>query len=413
VLQLSQKVDGLDQLSYTVIRRFSDFVWLRDEIHRLFPYLLAPPLPDKQAIGRLNTEFVEVRARALQRWLDKLTAHDVLATCDPLLKFVSLPNEAMTGVREGKGGVGSSVSNAASSAGSSVVKMLKGAASSISTAVSGGSSGSTRAGKSGEDLSFEEVETYLFGTGPLLINLYNNAAALAGTYRDQAQLLLDYGAALRALGSSEGEALGASLSSTGLSTWAASTASYEQAVQETELWVERLADLVRGIKSVRSMLSERSRVSAVLADSLAAVERLRSHITALGANPSASAATEKAKLDNDLVGAQNAVTEARAHYDKVAAAVIAEVERYRGDMRADFRAMLLDFANIQIRNQTKLAQAWERIIPDCKAAIPLEGATPLMGAPVLASAALSLAGSGDPTAPAAPPAHEENAFAAY
>jgi hypothetical protein len=53
----------------------------------------------------------------------------------------------------------------------------------------------------------------------------------AGQYRIQAQLLLEYGGAMRGLGAIEGGAIGAAESSTGLAVWGASTAAYEQAAQ--------------------------------------------------------------------------------------------------------------------------------------------------------------------------------------
>ncbi len=127
-----------------------------------------------------------------------------------------------------------------------------------SAAAAGGSSGLTK-GSSIEDASFASLEAYVLGQAGPLTAVYNASAALAIRYREQAQLLLDHGAALRSLGSTEGGAYGASLSGVGLSTWAASTAAYEQAVQETELWVERLADHVRGLRATRELLEERVR----------------------------------------------------------------------------------------------------------------------------------------------------------
>lgn len=74
-LQFSERVPGLDALSYNVIRRFSDFVWLRAQLHGVTPYLLIPALPDKQQLGRFNQDFIDVRHRALQRWIERVAAH--------------------------------------------------------------------------------------------------------------------------------------------------------------------------------------------------------------------------------------------------------------------------------------------------------------------------------------------------
>lgn len=80
-LQVSERVPGLDATSYSVIRRFSDFVWLRGQFRELFPYLIVPALPEKQQLGRFNTDFVDVRHRALQRWVDRIATHpELIAT---------------------------------------------------------------------------------------------------------------------------------------------------------------------------------------------------------------------------------------------------------------------------------------------------------------------------------------------
>ena len=58
-------------------------------------------------------------------------------------------------------------------------------------------------GSSPDDAAFAEVEAYLLGQAGPLTAVYNAAAALAVRYREQAQLLLDHGAALRSLGGTE------------------------------------------------------------------------------------------------------------------------------------------------------------------------------------------------------------------
>jgi len=392
-MQLSRKLEGLDSLSYSVIRRFSDFVWLRSQLRDDLPHLLIPALPEKQALGRLNNDFVDIRHRALQRFMARICAHPELSVSDPVRKFISLPAEAFAALRDAKKSTTAMVSHAAAAAGSGVVRALKSAATSISNVARGrgdsgaAGAGAVRGGRSAEDLSFGELEGYVLQQAPLVTALYNQAAAQAIKHREQAQLLLEYGAALRALGTADGGALGNALSQCGAAVWAGSTGAYEQAVAESELLVERIADAVRGIRAAKELLQERSRASAALADSLSVVEHLRARVTALAANPSAGAAADRARLEGELAGAQSAVTSARQYYDKVAASVIGEVERYRAGLRADFRSMLLDLAHCYARSAAKLAAAWEGITAQLAAAVTQEGATPLSALPAAMSAA--------------------------
>jgi sorting nexin-1/2 len=61
-----------------VIRRFSDFSWLRETLEQDLPGLLIPALPDKALMGRFTAEFVEERRRALQLFLNRLMEHEII-----------------------------------------------------------------------------------------------------------------------------------------------------------------------------------------------------------------------------------------------------------------------------------------------------------------------------------------------
>jgi hypothetical protein len=279
-----------DARTFTVIRRFSDFVWLRGALRDSVPWAIVPALPDKQQIGRFSADFVDIRLRALQRWMERVTASPELVAADPLRKFATLPYDALAAVRDGSRGelvrrwegvggrreerrevVGEcgvhstgaqltpgpspatqcsshpplprhrhcQVRSVVAESRARVMRLLKTATTTLTTTIaevrSGSGIGSSHAGagsytkgSSADDAAFASIEAYLLGQAGPLTAVYNASAALAVRYREQAQLLLDHGASLRSLGGTEGGPYGASLSGVGLSTWAASTAAYEQ-----------------------------------------------------------------------------------------------------------------------------------------------------------------------------------------
>lgn len=383
----AERPAGADNTSYTVVRRFNDFLWLRHQLRDTMPYLIVPSLPEKQQLGRFNAEFIDVRHRALQRFMQRISAHRDMALADATIKFLTLPHEALTALREASSSAGATVRAAAGATVRGFNKVVKVTSNVISG--SGSSSGAAMS-KSAEDLSFQEVEAYLVGQAPLVATLYNAAAMLAGQYRIQAQLLLEYGGALRSLGAVEGGALGAAEASAGLAIWGASTVAYEQAAQETELFVEDLADYVRGASAVNDMISERSKASASLADALAHVEHLRAQSGLLQSNPTPANAQKRAVVESELLSAQVAVTDGRAYYDRCAASVIAELERYRAAMRVDFKAMFTRLLSTQARASTKLEKAWSNIADSTNAAVLAEGAQPFL----IAEDTSGLGGSG-------------------
>ncbi|CZT08115.1 related to VACUOLAR PROTEIN SORTING-ASSOCIATED PROTEIN VPS5 [Rhynchosporium agropyri] len=66
------------QPEFAVTRRYRDFLWLYTSLHANNPGVVVPPPPEKQAVGRFDTNFVESRRSALERMLNKTAAHPTL-----------------------------------------------------------------------------------------------------------------------------------------------------------------------------------------------------------------------------------------------------------------------------------------------------------------------------------------------
>ena len=71
---------------FSVLRRFSDFLWLFETLTANNPGVIVPPVPDKHAFGRFQDTFIETRRLALERCLTKITSHPVLQL-DPDLRL--------------------------------------------------------------------------------------------------------------------------------------------------------------------------------------------------------------------------------------------------------------------------------------------------------------------------------------
>jgi sorting nexin-1/2 len=66
------------QPEFAVSRRYRDFLWLYTSLHNNNPGVVVAPPPEKQAVGRFDTNFVESRRAALERMLNKIAAHPIL-----------------------------------------------------------------------------------------------------------------------------------------------------------------------------------------------------------------------------------------------------------------------------------------------------------------------------------------------
>ncbi|GAA5981972.1 hypothetical protein JCM10908_004688 [Rhodotorula pacifica] len=71
---------------FSVLRRYSHFVWLYEALTQNNPGVIVPGMPEKHAIGRFGSDFVENRRVGLQTALNKIVAHPMLVG-DPDLRL--------------------------------------------------------------------------------------------------------------------------------------------------------------------------------------------------------------------------------------------------------------------------------------------------------------------------------------
>ncbi|GJC96212.1 sorting nexin mvp-1 [Colletotrichum higginsianum] len=80
-----------------VIRRYSDFVWLLDCLHKRYPFRALPLLPPKR-VAEVNGNhfsndgaFIEKRRRGLARFLNALVRHPILGQEQLIIMFLTVP----------------------------------------------------------------------------------------------------------------------------------------------------------------------------------------------------------------------------------------------------------------------------------------------------------------------------------
>ena len=72
-----------------VVRRYSDFQWLRGRLSTLFPGIVLFPLPEKTVTtSPFQSDFLEHRRRGLETFMRKVVEHPVLATCEDVVMFL-------------------------------------------------------------------------------------------------------------------------------------------------------------------------------------------------------------------------------------------------------------------------------------------------------------------------------------
>ncbi|PPR08142.1 hypothetical protein CVT24_012356 [Panaeolus cyanescens] len=72
--------------AFSVLRRYSDFLWLYETLSNNNPGVVVPPVPEKNTFGRFDDQFVKQRRLALEKCIQKIANHPVLSK-DPDLKL--------------------------------------------------------------------------------------------------------------------------------------------------------------------------------------------------------------------------------------------------------------------------------------------------------------------------------------
>ncbi|KAF7964405.1 hypothetical protein HWV62_8517 [Athelia sp. TMB] len=72
--------------AFSVLRRYSDFLWLYETLSLNHPGVIVPPVPEKMPFGRFNESFLQSRRMALETCIQKTANHQVLSK-DPDLKM--------------------------------------------------------------------------------------------------------------------------------------------------------------------------------------------------------------------------------------------------------------------------------------------------------------------------------------
>lgn len=85
-----------------VNRRYKHFDWLYARLVERFPVISVPHLPEKQATGRFEEDFISKRRKGLIWWMNHMTTHPVLSRCDVFQHFLTCSSSDEKAWKQGK-----------------------------------------------------------------------------------------------------------------------------------------------------------------------------------------------------------------------------------------------------------------------------------------------------------------------
>lgn len=335
-----------------VVRRYSDFVWLSEDLSRLHPGLIIPTLPEKQSMGRFSPEFVEARRRALEKFLERISEHVELGKSATFITFLQATDIQLNEAKEISKAAKVKVTEKAKS-------WLQGVGNSLTAAAT--NQKAVEPEKTPVDLKVDEIAAYALVFEKQLDIISKQSRNIVKRSGEAASALYDFSQGLANLGKAEGEALGAALNHVGQSIEKLSYEAAQHAELELRELEEPIDEYVRYAQSVKSALQRRvEKRNALKAANLDMELKEQSYHKVMGiAGKEKDAATKQEAFEKAL-----AVHKAlQQETELISNQLVEEFEIFKKQKAEDFRNIILKFALIQAEYNKKNEEFWRAVLP--------------------------------------------------
>lgn len=333
---------------FSVIRRFSDFVWLHGKLCERNPGLVLPPLPEKNIATKvfvMSAEFVEARCAALGTFMRRLATHPDLRFSPELQIFLEGSDASWSDQVE---------NGAESFKQRNVVQLFKEMQHSTQKLLSGKFSS--------DDPEFEKFKDYVVTLESYLADLHRQAEAYLRRQRKSAIELSSFSEALGGLGRCETGPLQQTFAQVATRAERVAHQTVQQAQAQADVVNARLSESVRYLASVRAVMMDRAAVLLTwetLKSEVTQREQKLEKVRAMG--------SKQEKVDEaskELSESTRKAERAKEEYQALVTRMEAELRRFQTERARETRETLKDFAVAQARLASDTAAAWRTILPE-------------------------------------------------
>ncbi|KAK6290053.1 hypothetical protein POUND7_001594 [Theobroma cacao] len=336
-----------------VIRRYNDFVWLRDRLFEKYKGIFIPPLPEKSAVEkfRFSAEFIEMRRQALDVFVNRIAAHNDLQQSEDLRTFLQADEETMERLRSQETGIFKKKP-------ADFMQILKDVQSKVSDVVLGKE-------KPVEESNpeYEKLKHYVFELENHLTEAQKHAYRLVKRHKELGQSLSDFGKAVKLLGACEGQALGKAFSELGAKSETLSVKLQKEAHQLLMNFEEPLKDYVRAVQSIKATIGERAnafRQQCELAETMKLKEINLDKLMLTRSDRVGEAEHEYRELKAES-------EEATRRFETIVRLMNEEIVRFQEQKTQDMGIAFHEFAKGQARLANSIADAWRSLLPKLEA----------------------------------------------
>ncbi|KAG8376750.1 hypothetical protein BUALT_Bualt09G0096200 [Buddleja alternifolia] len=336
-----------------VIRRYSDFVWLRDRLFEKYKGVFIPPLPEKSTVEkfRFSAEFIEIRRQALDVFVNRIASHHDLQRSEDLRIFLQADEQTMERARSQEIGIFKKKP-------ADLMQIFKDVQSRVSDVVLGKE-------KPVEESNpeYEKLKNYIFQLEDHLAEAQKHAYRLVKRHRELGESLSDFGKAVKLLGNCEGNALGKAFSEVGAKSEILSVKLQREANHLLMNFEEPLKDYVRAVQSIKATIVERAnafRHHYELAETIKFKEIDMNKLRLTRSEKLGEAEREYEELKAD--GA-----EATRRFEMIVKLMNEEIVRFQEQKTIDMGLAFHEFAKGQAHLANGVADAWRSLLPKLEA----------------------------------------------
>ncbi|KAF8892263.1 Vps5 C terminal like-domain-containing protein [Infundibulicybe gibba] len=322
--------------AFSVLRRYSDFLWLYETLSINNPGVVVPPVPEKNPFGRFDDQFVRQRRSALEKCIQKIANHPILGKDTDLRLFLESDTFSLD-IKHRK---------------AEIAHERGGLMASIGQSIAGPRFHET-------DEWFDRQKVYLDSLESQLRGLVKSIDLVAKHRGDLAVATGEFAQTVGDLSASDvGKQLSYSLSGLSDVTRKAQDLQNTQSEQDVVTLMSTVDEYARLINSVRLAFNSRIRTyhawRAAEAD-LQRVKQTHEKNRAQGRVP----ADRPGHAVSQIAEAERRSLEAKHEFDHVSKLIKSELARFENERVEDFKNSLQAFLEGMITRQRELILTWE------------------------------------------------------
>jgi len=334
-------------------RRFRDFEWLHDRLHEEFAGAIIPPLPEKNLSDRYQEVFIQARATALAKYLEKIAAHSELSTSKNFQVFLEGDEKTLEEAKK-------AAKDLAPPLHASLLEICSHSVTAVQCMLGIHKDTSS---KSPTDEKILQMSKTVKELEVQMDNMANHASGLIRKSRDVGIVIGDFADCFDKLGQAEEGSLGELLKNISNATTEVAGIYREEAARENAIFESPLYEYIKTLREVSAALQAREQKKIAYLAAISDVKKKQEEFNSLSKSSVAGTEMKVSAAEQSVNLAIEKARQAKEVYEIVSARVIREVEKFQSEQAEDIRKLVVDYVTLQIEANKRINQQWQVLLP--------------------------------------------------